>query len=296
MPTTQVLAALKKVVSGLSPVLYHYTDISRAGTILFDDRFKLGTSVGTEVEEDLRDKKQKFFYLSTTRHKLGGFHKNTAHGVLFVLDGKKLGEKYSGDPVDYWGESFRKVDPAKFEAEDRVWSKDPYIEPATKYITEIHAINPNFDQDRDKRWVRKLLIEAKTKGIPIFVYTDRVAFRALDKRKALPLSDLDLKTEPEDGGQYHSRKRKNPLSGWLELYYNDKKEKLSKEGNRKLDYVSHRDGWVNLKNGIHNEKTDPDIITSITDILKKEKWSKLRQFYDHLVEKWADRKESLTEE
>ena len=54
MPTPQVLAALKKVVSGLSPVLYHYTDISRAGTILSDDRFKLGTSVGTEAEEEVR--------------------------------------------------------------------------------------------------------------------------------------------------------------------------------------------------------------------------------------------------
>lgn len=294
----RLIAALERIVkttSGLSPVLYHYTSVSATAKILDSDRFELSTSIGTESEEDLRVK-QKFYYLSTTRHKLGGFHKNAGHGVLLVLDGKALNQNYTGKAIDYWGENFRKIDPTKFEAEDRVWSREPYIEPASKYITEVHVIDETLEKDAPedsrgnylKRALKKLLITAKKQGIPAYVYTDRSAFKTLNKAKAKTLEELDLKTGPKEEPDWPRVERRSRLSPWIELYYKTNKNELSKDAKytqRSLN-SGYRDKMSGLKNDIHNNKSNPKVIKPFVDILKKEKWTSVKEFFEYLEKKW----------
>jgi len=298
MSDPRLIAVLKKVVdSGLSSTLYHYTTNYPAREILKNDEFKLATSVGTESDDTFRGKKQKlkFYYLSTTRHKLGGFHLDAPHGTIFVLDGNKLGHKYSGDPVDYWGPEFRKVSPKKAEAEDRVWSKDPYIKPASKYIKEVHVLETfQWKNARDERILRELLKYAKKLKIPHYVYQDRDAFQILDTRKAVSLEELGLKTtEPKEPG-YQSPKRKW-LKEWLELYHNNNENKLGKRAKHilddlKYDYGSlrNKDLHTRFSNDIHNNKKSEEV-HSIIKIMQKHKWTKLKDFLDHLKEKWRDK-------
>lgn len=285
-----LLAALHKISSGISPILYHFTNnAGNVRNILKEDRFKLTTLVGTPSETA---KPGAYYYLSTTRHKLGGYQLGKKYGAILILDGRKLSQNYTGDPIDYWGEAFRKIDPKKFEAEDRIWSKYPYIENASKYINEIHIMEDkrSLKEDREKRNLRQTLIEAKKSNIPIFVYTDASAFQHLNKKKATPLSELDLKTNWEEN-KWPSFKRTNPLSRWLELYYRDDREELSKDAIYVLNnYITgywSKDSLVQLNNAIHNNKNKSEYIEPFIKVLRQNKWTNTKEFFDHLREKWS---------
>jgi hypothetical protein len=285
-----------KSTAGISPVLYHYTKIWAAKDILKDNRFRLGTSAGTE-SDDVHGGGGRFYFLSTTRHKLGGYHLDPYSGVLFVLDGTRLGQRYKGAPVDYWGEEFRKISPGKAEAEDRIWSKEPYMEPADDYIKEVHVLDQNIAGARPavQRQFRDLLKYAKKLKIPHYIYTDKNAFQILDKRKAVSLKELGLEpsSEPE---RYWGPKRKQ-LKEWLELYHGRDEKKLGKRARHildsylKYDYGSFRDKELLdvFSADIHNNKSSEEV-RSIIEIMQKRGWKKLGDFLDYLKEKWREKR------
>ena len=128
----------------------------------------------------------------------------------------------------------------------------------------------------------RVLLEAKKKGVPTFVYTDKTAAENLDKRKAVKLTDLDLKTEPSEPSVSYGRR--DHMATWLELYEKDDKEHLSTEpyggAKRLLDYSIDK-----FKTDIHNSKKGTPALHKIVDILKKEKWT-IKDFYKHLQDKW----------
>ena len=278
---------LKELVSaGISDIVYHSTRISAAEKILKENRFALTFVHGSD---DATNPKNKYYYLSTTRSKLGSYHLGDRLGVLFKLDGTKLRNKYIGNPVDYWGREFRKIQPSRNEMEDRVWSDDPFIEPADKYIAEMHVFYVDAEDASDaiKKTVRQLLIEAKRKGIPTYLYTDLQAAKLLDTRKAIPLTKINLKTEAEKPQREYGSK--DDLAPWLELYEKNKKEYLSKEpwggAVGLLDSLRSMDGIESFKCDIHNNKTGTPALHKIAEILKKKDW-KMSDFYKHLQEKW----------
>lgn len=294
----KLINVLRQVVAGLSPILYHYTNVHKLASILKENQFRLYTSLGTGAEEDQR-KKQKFYYLSTTRHKLGGYSLDPGSpSAMLVLDGVKLGHKYSGDPVDYWGESFRKIDPKKFEAEDRLWSKEPIIKSATKYIKEIHLyVEEKYGKrnDVDRKAIRHIMIEAKKNNIPVFVYEDQKDFQTQNKKKTVDLGDLDLghKEEPaKKWPTYDRRKFEKGVHRWLELYHKDKYDFLSKEAKRVLELVLYyydHDAQPSFSNDIHNNRGMKDSgIPELIDILKKEKLSNAKEYLKFIQEKWTE--------
>jgi hypothetical protein len=146
--------------------VYHNTSAFAARKIIEQNKFALTLSLGTEIEmSEKHTKKQKFYFLSVSRHKLG-FRKTG--WVFLILDGKKLSHKYVGDPMEYWSHEWRNPkdrpqDLAFTESEDRIWSKDPYIEPARDYIKEIHILD-RADDNQDK-----LLTLLKKYDIPTFI-------------------------------------------------------------------------------------------------------------------------------
>lgn len=97
------IGSKKNIAEGISSVVYHFMGIRNAESVLKQNKFRLTASAGTSTEKALQ-KGDRMYYLSTTRHKLGGYHlDNSWSGVVFELDGSKLSQNYAGKAVDYWG-------------------------------------------------------------------------------------------------------------------------------------------------------------------------------------------------
>lgn len=277
------------ITAGISDVVYHYTSINKAYQILEENEFKL-TFVSSS--DDANTPKNKYYYLATTRSKLGAYHIGSNWGVLLKLNGRKLGNNLIGNPIDYWGREFRKVAPAKNEMEDRIWSDEPSIENAAKYIDEVHIffVGDLHNNDATKRQLRELLLVAKKKGIPTYLYIDENSARMLDKRKAIPLSKIDLKTGPKEKA-YNFGKR-DDMAPWLELYEKDDEKYLSTEpfggAKRSLRNLNSFDNIETFKSDIHNSKRGTPALHKIVEILKKEDWN-INDFYRHLKEKWLQK-------
>lgn len=272
------------VLAGISDIVYHYTQLFYAAKILKEDQFALTFISGAD---DTLKPNDKYYYLSTTRSRRGSYHEGSRAHALMVLDGTKLRHNYIGSPIDYWGREFRKVAPAKNEMEDRIWSDKPYIKPASKYIKEIHIAFVDVKQEGLKRQLRYLLTEAKKKGIPTFVYTDETAAKNLDKRKAVKLSDLDLKTEVLEPSKSYGRR--DDMAVWLELYEKDNVDHLSTKpsggAKRRLNSLRAFDGIESFKADVHNSKRGGPALHKILEILKINKWD-MNAFYKHLQDKW----------
>lgn len=181
----------EELLEGLSPVLYHYTMLQSAIKILERNAFRLTAITG--VERRLGPEKHLYF-LSTSRHRLGGYHVDTLHvgmpSVLFRLDGRKLSQKYPGAAIDYWG-GFQ-GEPHRKEAEDRIFHNKPYIENAASYIDRIDIRLSDKEDDRQKyvSMVLRLMLLAKQNGITAYAYKSHKDWLAGNRNKAVKLDDL----------------------------------------------------------------------------------------------------------
>jgi arsenate reductase-like glutaredoxin family protein len=280
------LNKVKEALAGISDILYHATQIPNATNILKENKFTLTFVSGAD---DAQKPQTKYYYLSTTRSKLGSYHAGTRIGTILVLDGRKLSHNYVGNPVDYWGREFRKVAPSKNEMEDRIWSDKPFIKPAAKYIKEIHIlflIESYDNEDVEKGWLKTLLLEAYKHNIPAFVYTDKKAAATLNKAKATPIDDLGLSAVQE---REDKRGHRDDMGVWLELYKKNDQEELSTEpfggAKRTLNTLFSFDGYKSFEADIHNSKRNAPSLHEIVEILKQKKWN-MKDFYKHLQDKW----------
>jgi hypothetical protein len=96
---------------------------------------------------------------------------------MFNLQAEHLSNNHKIKPIDYWAspkESKKLIRPFGNEYEDRVLSHKPTIdipEDSSKLIHSIHVLHsPNYDFPHN---TRKLLLKAKTMGIPISLYNNR---------------------------------------------------------------------------------------------------------------------------
>ena len=209
------------IVEGISPIVYHYTQVRALNKILGNNQFFLKTSVGTTAEQNHMPK-GKYYYLSTTRHKLGGYNLNPSEGyAMLVLDGQALSNRYAGKAIDYWGEDFRKMNPQKFEAEDRIYSPVQTIPNAKSYIKEIHVLmasGGNHHHHMQRTMVSYLNI--KKSGIPSFFYKNADAFLLQDKSKTVSLDMADIKPK---GKKYDKGPDRMPrgydIEGMIKLYH-----------------------------------------------------------------------------
>jgi hypothetical protein len=266
----------RKVQAGVSNIVYHYTNLRKASDILKDDKFNLTFALSSN---DRLKPDTKYYYLSTTRSRIGNYHEGSYIGVLFRLDGRKLQDNYKGNPVDYWGREFRKVSPTKNEMEDRIWSDTPEIAPATKYIDEMHVFY-DTKYSKDPKGLRDLLIQAKRKNIPYYIYTDKKAANLLDKRKAIKdINELDLKVDPINYGI--SVPKTDYGAAWIELYEKDSKEHLSDRAKGMLrGFRSYTSFEQDLKRSTPSQH-------KLVNILKKNKWD-VKDFYEHVRDKWTN--------
>jgi len=284
---------------GATDILYHYTSIRPALKILQTGEFELTSVVGNKSEEKFAPAGYPY-YMSTTRSKVGDYHTNYpgSHACMFVLDGRKIAQKYKVKPIDYWEGMWQKDNSNQRtrESEDRVYSKTPTI-PAT-CILEIHQLIAAEDQDRGAI-IRNMAILAKRAGIPIYFYTSEQSWLLQDKRNSVGVAGVKSGLEgpmPALSRTYRSN-RISSLEQWLELIHKKAKSELSQEANElryNLIYYGARypDEDQNLSNDLHNARkpgeTERPMAIKIIDYMRKHGMTKTTQLKAAMVEKWKD--------
>lgn len=195
---------------GISDVVYHFTSFPGLVGIAEDDAFFGTLSVGTKADQKFQ--KGRTYFFSTTRSKREGYQSGD---VKFVLDGRKLGQRYKAEPIDYW--EIKRLSKAyepgsnalkAHEMEDRILLNEPKIAKAAQYIKEIH-----IDKD-PKRWnmnskdTDMLLKWIKKNKIPTYLYfserSDIDARRGfLNQKGGVKLQDVEgeIKRNDEEWNQ-----------------------------------------------------------------------------------------------
>jgi len=236
-------------------VVFHYTSIHAALQILNTGKFQLSSITGNKSEQDYAPPRHPYF-LSLTRTSLGDYHNYVGSGaVLFKLNGDWFNDKYIVKPIDYWESSWLRRSGRTREAEDRVFSKTPSI-PDTA-ITEIHLLMKEYDEFRSPR-ARSLMILAKQRRLPIYLYTNDKAWRLLDKRRAKsPGQAPDSLRGSRAVSAYSWKKPTDYVKPWLELIEKNKKEHLSDRAQKQLKnlmYYSRDDEDNNMSIDLSNAR------------------------------------------
>jgi len=204
------MKVLNAELAGLSDIIFHGTDIDKAFAILKQNKFILAFSKTGSAEDSLNPNPKFHFYLSTARSKLSHYIRTNSPEAIFVLDGRKLGQKYKGGPINYW-KGFSEKEQKEKEKEDRVYTKDSYIPNAYTYIKELQVSVDRLNDYR-KKYLLGLLKLAKKhnvkvvgfktfKGMLINSRTERLTedelFAAVSDVKGKPDSPYSY-TKPED--------------------------------------------------------------------------------------------------
>ena len=300
-------------LSGGTDILYHITGIGAAAKIVKSDQFHLKPNEGTDAEAMLS---KAAYYLSTTRTRVGSYSRQSiySYSVVFVLDGRKIGQTYRITPVDYW-ETLKDAEPYntdnayvkrrdRNESEDRVLASKPTI-PAFKYIKEIHAgINDK------KHLLFALKKAALLHKIPIWFYENTKDLLMLDKRKAVQVkfdkSALQQQESLPREYEYKYRLRENSIKPWLKLWYARVPEgkdtwKVAKELGDKAYNVYRRIEYSDALQGfnadLHNAKgmqpghisKEREMLDKLVGIMREQKLTPA-QFITALREKYYPRR------
>ena len=132
-----------KILSeGITDIVYHFTSLKNFLSIVKNNEFVLRASNLTKTSE--YNKNGYYYYFSTTRGKNGneGYGNAFEGTVRITLDGRKLSQRYKGQPFDYWGPSWPKSEQNHEydEMEDRILSNEPVIKNALDYIIRADVL------------------------------------------------------------------------------------------------------------------------------------------------------------
>lgn len=275
-------------------IVYHYSSVPAAAKILTTGVFQLSSVTGNKSEEQYAPKGYPYF-LSTTRSKVGDYHRYTgSSAVMFVIDGNWLNQHYKTKAIDYWERSWQHSGGDRTsESEDRVFSKTPEI--PVNGVTAVHVLIKEQSENRSPE-VRTVLIAAKKRGIAAYLYTDERAWRLQDIRKALDLSQPTpvLKGQPQKG-YTPSRPPTMYLEPWLELIYKNNKADLSPRAEKlRHDLVYYGSRYpeedsnlgTDMSNARKPNSTDYPAAVKINDYMRKNKIPGTVALKNLLVDKW----------
>jgi hypothetical protein len=162
---------------GISPIVYHYTNLKHLYNILHNNRIEL--SPGGFTKDVETEKGKGGYFLSTARTRTGSFHATKDVGALIKLDGRKLSSNLPGKAMDYYPSNMRQYNPKGFEQEDRIFSHNPTIDNIQKYILRIDILIPSKDNDLAQKY-KQLAYAAysygKKNNIDVNIYADRKNF------------------------------------------------------------------------------------------------------------------------
>jgi hypothetical protein len=282
-----------------SSQVFHYTRLYSAIKILKTGVFELSSTFGS-IEQNYAPKDHPYF-LSTTRTTHGGYHDRVGYSaVMFNLDGNYYNQRYKASPVNYWGQRHNDYGRVS-EAEDRIFSREPTM--PIGGVQSIHIyVKPMDDKDRknygefDPGEARQLIILAKQRGIPFFLYDNEASWRNQDRRKVKDISqDKSLVKGPARPGNRFDRMR-SWLSPWLELATKDSKSQLSKEANKiRYDLIySYRENVDagSLNNDFSNARkpgnSDREPAVKLITVMQKNGWKTPKDLALAMYDKWKE--------
>jgi hypothetical protein len=295
------------ITESLSSIVYHYTNLSAAAKILDSGQFELSSGAGS-IEQHFAPKGYHYF-MSTTRTRHGGFHSSPGNGgVIFNIDGTWYNQRYPAKSVDYWGDRGTGANYAgrASEAEDRLFSKTPTI-PITG-VTSIHVyVKPMDEQGRANwasgfpSWARKVLLSAKLRGIPAYLYEDVDAWKNQDARGRVTITRRETLRGQEKTG--FSRKGTNYLEPWLQLINVNKSSLLGEKAKSFAYELSLSNPYysnymiTSLKTDLSNARKPGSGVTrdaaiKIFNFMSKNNADTVEEFISLLEKKWSDIKKA----
>ena len=290
-------------------ILYHVSSVVNISKILKEKRLFFTSSLGTNIER--RYQKSGYdYYFSTARSKTSEYimkNYNYRSGVM-KLNGRWFSNKFPSKPIDYfdgWWIKIRQMNPqdefASRETEDRIMSKHPFInmKNINEVILELHFyLTEGYAQELLPYYIT-IIKEAKINNIPLYFYNDKNDALIQNKSKAMKMKEvvdiLKLAKEKYEPRKPYKSYPKDYTKVWRELYYKNNYDSLSKETKRKVyDFgrsyeLTKQEMARSLEADIHNDRKyadRADKIKYISDILRKEKLSNIRDFIDFLSDKW----------
>jgi 8-oxo-dGTP pyrophosphatase MutT (NUDIX family) len=271
---------------GGTDVLYHFSSVNSAVGILQSGEFLLSSSTGVGMEQRYAPRGYPYF-MSTSRTKTGDYHRyvGTA-GVMFVLDGRWLSQRYVIKPVDYWDRMWLNTARTS-ESEDRIFSKSNSI-PITP-VKQIHVLIKEQDP-RVSPHVRQVLILCKQKQIPAFLYTEESQWRVQNIRAAVSPSQIQqlLRGHKPSSLTFPPREY---MKRWIELIVKDSKQQLSKEADRlRYNIMYYNDVYKTLDADMHNARKPGDRdyknVVKINDYMRQNRYTTTQELIKALAAKW----------
>ena len=176
------MQALRTIVESTS-ILYHTTSVVNADKISTTNNLELTFSAGTG-SDNLHH--SKWFYFSCSHSKIGGYAPIPyKYSVTLVMDGTALGQRYTIRPCQYWGDMKGFTTDQRLSAdenEERVWSHQSTIKPASRYVKSAHVL---YSSDvGDTPGIVGPLNNLVNSPWPVYFYTDKQAFLVQDIRKS----------------------------------------------------------------------------------------------------------------
>lgn len=292
------MRAQEFITESATDEVYHYTSISSAYKILKSGVFKL--QAGIKHVEKQYQSKNTFYFLSTSRSKVGDYHvRHQGHGdVLFVLDGRILNQKYKTKPVDYWDRMWLKTGRTS-ETEDRVMSRDPTM--PIDSVKSVHILLNPRDKGERGGWIRGAILEAKKRRIPVHVYDNKQYWYMQATQKSLSLREISDYLTGElpltRTSYYDHKKRKDKYPGLFELVslcYAHKISDLSGPAIKLLQNILwYSDALTGgIKNDMHNASIPSDsnyqYVGKIIKFMKSNNIADMQKMGDFLKKKWNE--------
>lgn len=268
MKLSEAISLNCPLLEGISPVLFHATSIKNLINILETNRFHLTAQFTKPSESNLNSK---MYFFSTSRTRTGRYHLNDSMFMALIqLDGRKLSNNFSGEPVDYWGRDFRQFDP-NYEQEDRITSNKPYIENAISYIERVDILLGSISDPSKMKKIYDAYVSLRKRGIPVRIYKNNRDWitgstNSLDFESILKLNQ---KTENHTSTFFQKRNKDNNLTLTLKLLKTGNTNSLSKEEKRYLynhtNYF-HVDKGAGLIADFHNATSSPQMRNILYEI------------------------------
>lgn len=250
----------------VSSIVYHFTSLRKAYNIIVQGEFRLSPTFIHPSNVETRFSKN-YYYLSTTRSKLGNFHQSEHMGAMFKLDGDKINRNHKGIAVDYYAD----LGGSK-EMEDRIISNKSTLPFKNNVLSIDILLSEEYMTDIDARIAFFIYVYGKKNGIPVLVYTNRRAFINSDKRKAL---SYDIIKTFKNGETIPSfEQKRHQLKELIGLYHKPYHKLNKEELTVRNEIIKNPDFKYSIRTDLDSQVSSlggKSYIKKIGEILKKEK-------------------------
>lgn len=289
------------LAEAISDTVYFTASVRDLKDIIVTNRYILTTIVGDGgTEVGTRSGRNQYgdywYYMSVARSPSSSYFTNPGY---FELDGRKLGYRYKGKAVDYWGDPKDGNWMKKDEKEDRIFTNEPVIKDFRQYIRAVHLLwderfdLPDVDTDEYKSEYRALIYACKRAGVKIYVYDSPTDHLRRNTRNAMENPDerlrgISLKVRPIDS--YFSQYDRDDIAVWTDLVNAKTKDDITLEkGHRwvhSLTYSHDVKGFVDSLNILFRNNRKRGASEALMDLLRRTRTRTPQEFVEYLKKKF----------